>query len=594
VRRLLSSTAVGALAVIWLFAHAAPSAQARRVTQMMATTSAQAQQFDARIDRMLSDGDLKLQSLTADELLPGRTHERLQQTYQDVPIFGADVTRELDGATVSVLGQVYTGVEVDTAPAISAEQAEAVVGAITGKTAPEPTGRLVILPADDGTFALTWQVRRFTGDDLKVFFIDAHTGTVALEYSDLETQAAIGRGAGVLGDVKKMSASQAGGIYVADDKMRPPKLVTYDLKGDLARTKLLLGDPVGVTIPAADTDRAGDSDNVWTDGDVVDAHTYLGWTYDYYFKRFNRRGLNDQSAAMLGIAHPGRRSDAVQVSQSSPSDFNTYWTNAFWCGGCGAGGASFMMFGEGLPAGYYVSPGGQYVDYLAASLDIVAHELTHGVTGYSSNLVYRDEPGALNEAFSDIIGTSVEFYYQPRAADVVNGSGTMTADYLMGEDSFRAFASGSHSGLRSLANPALFSNPDHYSKRRYIGTATDNGGVHYNSTIVGHAFYLAIEGGTNRTSGLSVQGVGDKNRDQIEKIFYRAFVYNLTSQATFSMARLATIQAARDLYGTGSAPEQAVTQAWNAVGVTSTSSGIVAAAPTEKERPTVGQRGREK
>jgi len=82
-----------------------------------------------------------------------------------------------------------------------------------------------------------------------------------------------------------------------------------------------------------------------------------------------------------------------------------------------------------------------------------------------------------------------------------------------------------------------------------------------------HAFYLAIEGGTNRTSGLSVQGVGAANREQIEKVFYRGFVFLLPSNATFSVARAATIQAARDLYPTNAAVVNAVTQAWTAVGV---------------------------
>ena len=76
-----------------------------------------------------------------------------------------------------------------------------------------------------------------------------------------------------------------------------------------------------------------------------------------------------------------------------------------------------------------------------------------------------------------------------------------------------------------------------------------------------------MEGGTNRTSGQSVQGVGGANRDQIEKVFYRAFAYFLTSNATFSTARAATIRAAQELYGQGSAAERAVTQAWSAVGV---------------------------
>ena len=103
-----------------------------------------------------------------------------------------------------------------------------------------------------------------------------------------------------------------------------------------------------------------------------------------------------------------------------------------------------------------------------------------------------------------------------------------------------------------MANPGAFGDPDHYS-RRYLGTR-DNGGVHTNSGIPNHAFYLAIEGGTNRTSGLSVTGVGGANREQIEKVFYRAFAFMLPANATFSTARAATIQAARDLYGATAPP----------------------------------------
>jgi Zn-dependent metalloprotease len=91
--------------------------------------------------------------------------------------------------------------------------------------------------------------------------------------------------------------------------------------------------------------------------------------------------------------------------------------------------------------------------------------------------------------------------------------------------------------------------------------------VHINSSIPNHAFYLAIEGGTNRTSGLPVEGVGAANREQIEKVFYRAFAFLLPSSARFSTARAATIQAARDLYGANSPAERAMTQAWTAVGV---------------------------
>jgi thermolysin len=186
------------------------------------------------------------------------------------------------------------------------------------------------------------------------------------------------------------------------------------------------------------------------------------------------------------------------------------------------------------------------------SLDVVAHELTHGVLDVSPGFIYRNESGALAEAFADIMGTAVEFASQPA------GQGPGRADYLIGEDA-------TSGGVRSLDNPEAHGSPDHDS-RRAMGTA-DNGGVHANSTIASHAYYLAVEGGTNRTSELIVEGIGAANREQIEKVFFRAFVYLLPSSATFEAARAATIQSARDLYGEGSAAERAVSQAWTAVGV---------------------------
>ena len=230
----------------------------------------------------------------------------------------------------------------------------------------------------------------------------------------------------------------------------------------------------------------------------------------------------------------------------------SFAVNAFWCDTCGPNGVGLMFFGNGIPTTFTL--GGQNVLPLSASIDIVAHELTHGVTSSSSNLIYMNESGALNEAFSDIMGTGVEFFFQPV------GAGIGQADYLLGEDSFRSPGGGGRNGTRSLANPASFGYPDHYSIR-FTGP-DDNGGVHINSSIVNHAFYLAIEGGRNRVSGLNVQGVGAANREQIEKVFYRAFVFLLPASATFSTARAAT-----DLYGASSAATQAITQTWAAVGV---------------------------
>jgi thermolysin len=375
--------------------------------------------------------------------------------------------------------------------------------------------------------------------DAVEYFLDAANGDVLLQYSDRESQSAVGRATGVLGDSKKITLSGSGSSFSARDVLRPPLIVTDDMKGDAQRTATYLSGFLSLT--AADV--ASRSDLVWTDGAVNDAHVYAGYTYDYYFKRFGRRGLDDSNIRIMSLANPVRRT--IDDFKQYFSRFPDFFVNAFYFGN------GVMVYGVGLPPG--ITLGGQSWNYMSGAIDVVGHELTHGVTSFTSDLIYRNESGALNEAFSDMMGTSIEFFFQPA------GSGNLKADYLCGEDVVQP------GGIRSMENPGLFGDPDHYSKR-FLGTA-DNGGVHINSGIANHAFYLAIEGGTNRTSGLTVEGVGAANREQIEKVFYRAFTQLLPSNATFAVARAATVQAARDLYGSGSSAERAVTQAWTAVGV---------------------------
>jgi thermolysin len=375
--------------------------------------------------------------------------------------------------------------------------------------------------------------------DVVQYFLDAVSGEVLRQYSDRQSQSSVGRATGVLGDSKKISVSAATGSFTARDLLRPPLVQTDDMKGDPIRTANYLSGFIGLT----PSDTASDTDNVWTDGAVDDAHVYAGYTYDYYFKRFGRRGLDDNNIRILSLANPVHRtSDDLSLYFSSFPDF---FVNAFYFGG------GVMVYGVGLPEG--VTVGGQSWNFTSGAIDVVGHELTHGVTEFTSNLIYRNESGALNEAFSDMMGTSIEFFFQPA------GSGNLKADYLLAEDVVQP------GGIRSMENPAAYGSPDHYSQR-FLGAA-DNGGVHINSGIANQAFYLAIEGGTNRTSGLAVQGVGAASREQIEKVFYRAFTALLPANATFSLARAATIQAARDLYGAGGNAERAVTQAWTAVGV---------------------------
>jgi thermolysin len=527
----------------------APTAQARvsAPASIAAASTAAVREWDSLTQSMLRAGELRIRQVREDTMIAGRVNDRADQYYRGVRVFGGDISRQMDaqGVLLSVYGNLYPGIDIDVDPKLTADEAQSrageLAGLVQGPYAPDP--ELVVLPPDAGAaggYKLAWRVRAVTANvDIVQYFLDAGSGEVLLQYSNRESQSAVGRAVGVLGDNKKISVSGSNGSFSLVDRLRPPAIDTNDMKGDPIRTFNALSGLLQLN----PSDLAADDDNNWTDGAVDDAHVYAGYTYDYYFKRFGRHGLNDNDIRIRSLANPVRRTQA-DLSRYF-TQFPDFFVNAFYAGG------GVMVYGVGLPPGFTL--GGQSWNHLSGAIDVVGHELTHGVTEFTSNLIYRNESGALNEAFSDIMGASIEFFFQPA------GSGDLKADYLCAEDVVKP------GGLRSMENPQVFGDPDHYS-RRFLGT-TDNGGVHINSGIANQAFYLAIEGGTNRTSGLSVQGVGGANREQMEKVFYRAFTSMLPTNATFAQARAATIQAARDLYGSNSNAERAVTQAWTAVGV---------------------------
>jgi bacillolysin len=516
-----------------------------RVQTVAPKTTGAHRDWDNTVNRMLRTKELKVRLQRADTLIAGRTIERLDQYHGNVRVWGGELTRQLDstGVAVSVFGTLYSDITLDTTPKLTQLNAKRAIELAGGvEIGPNLLPELVVFPMDDGTMRLAWAGEMFTSAGRFQIFIDATSGTEIQRYSLFETQAPngyVGRGTGVLGDNKKVSTLAMSGTFIAFDSLRPPNISTFDLRSNLTRALQILN---GV-VPLVASDYATGAGNVWSDGAVVDAHVYSSYTYDYYFKRFGRHGLDNLNRPITNLTHLVRRSDIF-----SATDLN-WWLNAAYLGN------GVMFYGEGCDCLF----GGQRFNYFSAGLDVVGHELTHGVTAYTSNLTYLNESGALNEAFSDIMGTSIEFFFQPA------GSGPMKADYLLGEDVVTAGAAGTLNGVRSMENPALYGQPDHYSKR-FLGTA-DNGGVHINSGIANQAFYLAIEGGTNRTSGIQVQGVGASNREQIEKVFYRGFAQLMGSSANFSMARSITLQAAVDLYGLNSASYNAVRDAWTAVGV---------------------------
>ena len=490
----------------------------------------------ARVNTMMRAGELDIASVQDDTMIPGRAHERLKQVFKGVPVFGGQVARQMDGRSlVSVSGRLYDGIDVDVTPQISPERAAeiAVSGSGSGANV-HGEAILGILPVAGAGYRLVYKMQVRADWDIREISVDAKTGEIVRSFSTIRTSWAIGQGTGVLGGLRKMSTDSTSSTFRAADLLRPMPAYTLAFPGTVRRLNDFLNSGL-----LFNSDVATDSDNVWTDGPTVDAHVYQGYVHDYYFKRYGRRGLDDHNLEIDGIVHPLARS---QANSQPPDVVNTYINNAFFC--CDG----VMFYGDG---------DGRIYTYLAGGLDVVAHEMSHGVTEFSSNLVYQDEPGALNEAFSDIMGAAVEFFYQPA------GSGPEKADWLIAEDVVLV----PPGYLRSLSNPNAVRDPDHYSLRRFIGTDDDNGGVHFNMTIATHAFYLAVAGGQNRVSGVTVTGVGMNNLERMERIFYRGWVFLMGPNSQFADARTATLQAASDLYGANSNERNQVAAAWAAVGV---------------------------
>lgn len=504
-------------------------------TAIAASSEAEANAWGRRIESMAAAGELTVARVQADPDFPGRRHVRYDQSLGGIRVFGKQLVRHLDerGRTLSVFGRFVEGLSVGLEPRLREDQAardaEAQIGGgahVVGDVT------LVVLPLSERAL-LAYAMRVFARSGLYRCFVDAQAGGIAYLYNDLQTEAVTGAGTGVWDDRKKMSVDRVGGAFRADDRLRPALISTYDLKGSYGSflTFLLFGS-------LDQTDVASDSDNDWTNGAVVDAHAYAGYTYDYYYKRHNRSGLDGADLPLHSVTHVGD-------SRNNAGYF----------------GNGYMVYLDG---------DGVTFNNFAGALDVVAHELTHGVTEFTWNGIYERESGALNEAFSDIIGASVEAYDEPA------GNGRKMADWFIGEDLTFAFDP-PRNALRSMANPSMFCHgsafgcdPDNYRNLfdpPSCTDANDNCGVHINSGIANQAFYLLVQGGTNRTSGLGVAGLGFANRERAEKIFYRGFTRYLTPSARFADARRATVRAAEELYGSGSLEAAQTAAAWTAVGV---------------------------
>ncbi|WP_051167065.1 M4 family metallopeptidase [Hymenobacter norwichensis] len=493
----------------------------------------------------LSNDDQMLRARTELDKL-GFAHEKYTQYYKGIKVEHATYTLHAkQGKVESMSGQVERISNLSVMPSVDAkaalQRALSFVGAKkymwedpaeeAGLKQQEnnpaatyrPQGELVIVrnelstnPARTGKPTLAWKFDVYAQSPVSraYVYVDAHSGEVVLQDAIIKHAAATGTFATKYSGTQSSATSTTTGGYYLREATRGSGIETYNCKKGNSYTNAV--DFV-------------DADNSWTeyananfDNAALDAHWGAQAVYDYWKNVHARNSYNNAGAKIKSYVH----------FDDTPGDGKGY-ENAYWNG-------SVMTYGDGYTR----------FDPLT-SLDVCAHEIGHAVCSSTANLTYSNESGALNEGFSDIWGAAVEYYKDPNKAT-----------WLIGEDIDKVRPS-----LRSMSNPNAEGQPDTYKGTSWYSGTGDNGGVHTNSGVLNHWFYILSVGktGTNDIgSAYSVTGIGI---DAAAKIAYRTESVYLTASSNYAATRTYSIQAATDLYGAGSAQVTAVTNAWYAVGV---------------------------
>ncbi|MFF5159791.1 M4 family metallopeptidase [Streptomyces sp. NPDC000348] len=459
----------------------------------------------------------------------GTVHVRYERTYDGLPVLGGDLVVQGDtaGAADSVVKATRAAVKPATTtagvPAAKAErQALSAAKAEKAEGADVDRAPRKVIWAAGGEPVLAYETvvgglqHDGTPQELHVV-TDATTGEKLYEWEAVRN----GTGHTVYSGTVGLTTTQSGSTYNLTDGARGGHR-TYNLNRGTSGTGTLFSG----------------SDDVWGDGSpsnlesaAADAHYGAALTWDYYKNVHGRSGIRGDGAAAYSRVHYG----------------NNY-VNAFWSDSCFC-----MTYGDGSGNANPLT-----------SIDVAAHEMTHGLTSNTAGLNYSGESGGLNEATSDIFGTTVEFYAD-NSSDV--------GDYLIGEE---IDINGDGTPLRYMDRPSR----DGASKDSwYSGIGSID--VHYSSGPANHFFYLLSEGSGAKTvngvaydsptsDGLPVTGIG---RAKAEKIWFRALTTKFTSTTTYAGARTGTLAATGELYGTDSAEYKAVQDAWAAVNVGTRSGG---------------------
>ena len=326
--------------------------------------------------------------------------------------------------------------------------------------------------------------------------------------------------------VRTLAASQ----HLRDKRLNMTATVmraAYAVTG--TKKRIVYDAKFGTKLPGIIARQEGDA--AVSDIAVNEAYDGCGATFDLYSIVYGRNSIDNNGMNLNSTVH-----------------YDKGYDNAFWDG-------QQMVYGDGdedLPASE------RLFNRFTISLDVIGHELTHGVTQYEANLVYKNQQGALNEAISDIFGSLVKQYQRNQTAD--------SADWVIGEGLFTSNINGV--GIRSMKapgtaynDPVLGKDPQPAHMKDYLTTSQDNGGVHINSGIINHAFYVtAIE-------------IGGYAWEKAGQIWYKTLTDKLSSNSNFQNAADLTFQTAGDIFGAGSLEQMAVKTGWSEVGITVADSG---------------------
>ena len=464
----------------------------------------------------------------------GSSHVRLHRTIDGLEVLGGDLVVHRGPATGwrGVSQTLSRPLTLPTTPSVTKGAARTralsparATASIARLRAADRAPRLVV-DALSGTPRLAWEVmtlgRQSDGTPSRLAtYVDARSGQVLRREEQIHT--ADGSGQSLYSGQVPISITRSGSSYTLTDAAHGnAKTTDMQNKTDSRLCGLFGSCSNGVAFSSADTS-FGNGTNANRESAAVDAHYGGAVTFDYFKLVHGRNGIFGNGAGTPSRVHYGRN-----------------YVNAFWDG-------TKMTYGDGDGTSF-----GPLV-----SLDVSGHEMSHGVTENTADLTYSGESGGLNEATSDIFGTMVEFY-AANASD--------PADYLIGEE----FDLASGEGFRRMDDPISDgSSPNCYSAN------TKNLDVHYSSGVGNHFFYLLAEGSGAKTiggtahssttcNGSTITGIG---RDAAQRIWFRALDVYMTSGTTYAQARTATLNAARDLYGTGSTQHGSVAATWSAVGV---------------------------